>query len=45
MLFKNKSILLLGVGFYDYEQAIVDALKTRFTNVYYANIYYKTLFS
>lgn len=42
MKLENKSILLLGLGFYDYEEAMVDALKTRFSSVYYANIQYKS---
>lgn len=39
----DKSVLLLGLGFYDYEKAILDALGKRYAHTYYASLKYKSL--
>ena len=39
----NKNILLLGIGFYDYEKAILDTLSKCFANAYYASLRYQSL--
>lgn len=39
----DKNILLLGLGFYDYEKAILDGLSKRFANAYYVSLKYQSL--
>lgn len=39
----DKNILLLGLGFYDYEKAMLDALSKRFAKAYYVSLKYHSL--
>lgn len=39
----QKSILVIGIGFYDYENAIIDELKKRYFKVYYINAVYNSI--
>lgn len=39
----QRSILVIGIGFYDYEDAIVNELKKTHVNVYYFNAVYNSL--
>lgn len=39
----QRSILVIGIGFYDYENAIVNELKKTYAKVYYLNAVYNSL--
>lgn len=42
-MLQKQSILLIGIGFYDYEKAILSELKKRYTKVYYINAVYNSI--
>lgn len=39
----QRSLLIIGIGFYDYENAIVNELKRKYKRVYYKNAIYNSL--